>query len=112
MSQKRRKFSPEEKLAILKRHLVGRENVSDICEELKIHPNQFYKWQGDLFSQGGSFFKKDGLRHKERREMKSLKNENAKLTRRIEKKDNVIAEITSEFVELKKKAVEIFGEDG
>lgn len=49
-------------------------------------PSQFYKWQGDLFSQGGTFFKNDGLSHKERREMKFLKNENAKLTHHIEKK--------------------------
>ncbi len=41
MSGRRRKFSIEDKLQILKRHIVGKENVSDICEDINIHVNQF-----------------------------------------------------------------------
>ena len=102
MSGRRRKFSIEDKLQILKRHIVGKENVSDICEDINIHVNQFYKWQGDLFNQGPSFFKQDSGHHKDAREIKKLKHENQKLSSRLEKKDNVIAEITEEFVRLKK----------
>jgi transposase-like protein len=40
---KRRYFKASEKVSILKRHLVEREEVSAICEDLKIHPNQFYE---------------------------------------------------------------------
>jgi transposase-like protein len=45
MSKKqRRKFSGEEKVTILKRHLLNKDAVSDICDELSISPNQFYRW--------------------------------------------------------------------
>ena len=33
MRKKRHNYSPEEKVIILKRHLVGRETVSDLCDE-------------------------------------------------------------------------------
>jgi transposase-like protein len=38
---RRRRFTAAEKVAVLKRHLVGKEDVSAICEDLKLHPNQF-----------------------------------------------------------------------
>jgi transposase-like protein len=41
---KRRRFDDEEKVSILKRHLLKKEEVSDICEEIGIAPNQFYRW--------------------------------------------------------------------
>ena len=102
MSGRRRNFSIEEKLQILKRHLVGKENVSDICEDINIHVNQFYNWQGDLFNHGPSFFKQDSGLRKEAREVRNLKKDVQKLKAKIEKKDNVIAEITEEYVSLKK----------
>ena len=42
---KRRRFSEEQKVEALKRHLVGKEKISIICDNLQIHPNQFYEWQ-------------------------------------------------------------------
>ena len=53
---KRRYFKASEKVAILKRHLVEREEVSAICEDLKIHPNQFYEWQKLFFENGVKAF--------------------------------------------------------
>ncbi len=73
MSKKRRRFTSNEKLAILKRHFVEKEKISDICSELDIHVNQFYRWQGELFSQGMSFFQKEKSPNKELKELKELK---------------------------------------
>jgi len=42
MEHKRRHFSPEEKVAILRRHLLDKVPVSDLCDELGLQPNQFY----------------------------------------------------------------------
>jgi len=42
MRKKRHNYSPEEKVIILKRHLVGREPVSDLCDEYKLQPNILY----------------------------------------------------------------------
>ncbi|MBD3266148.1 hypothetical protein GF373_05715 [bacterium] len=37
MRKSKRKFEAEEKVAILKRHLCGKEAVSDICEEIGVN---------------------------------------------------------------------------
>ena len=39
----RKQYSPQEKVAILRRHLLDKEPVSQICDELKLNPNVFYK---------------------------------------------------------------------
>ena len=40
----RRQFSTEEKAAILRRHLVDKTPVADICNELSLQPSLFYQW--------------------------------------------------------------------
>ena len=49
MRKKRHNYSPEEKVIILKRHLVGRETVSDLCDEYQLQPNILYGWQKQFF---------------------------------------------------------------
>jgi transposase len=48
----RRRFGAAEKVAILKRHLVEKEETSRICKDLKTHPNQLYEWQKVFFDNG------------------------------------------------------------
>jgi transposase-like protein len=45
-------FTPEEKVAILRRHLVNKLPVSELCEELGLRPTMFYRWQKELFENG------------------------------------------------------------
>jgi transposase-like protein len=52
----RRHFTGQEKVAILRRHLVEKVPVSDLCEEHGIHPTLFYRWQKDWFEQGAVVF--------------------------------------------------------
>lgn len=52
----RRHFTGREKVAILRRHLVEKVPVSDLCEEHGIHPTLFYRWQKDWFEQGAVVF--------------------------------------------------------
>ncbi|MCC6933208.1 MAG: transposase, partial [Deltaproteobacteria bacterium] len=40
--KKRHRLSGKEKAEILKRHFVGGEEVSALCDEYKIHPTSFY----------------------------------------------------------------------
>lgn len=94
---RRRRFAAAEKVAILKRHLVGREEVSAICEELKIHPNQFYDWQRLFFENGVKAFEAD-----EQREETKLRCENEQLKAKLQRKDSVLAELMDEHVALKK----------
>jgi transposase len=56
---KRRHFSPHEKVAVFKRHLLERVPISAICEELKISPNMFYRWPQELFENAHLSFETD-----------------------------------------------------
>jgi transposase len=95
----RRHFSPEDKVAIIKRHLLEGVSVADLCEEIGLHPVQFYQWQKQFFEQGAAAFKSsrpDPSVTSNQREIDRLK---AKLAQ----KDSVIAEISQEYVSLKKE---------
>lgn len=108
----RKQRTPEEKMDILKRHLVGNENVSDICDEIGIHPNQFYKWQADLFSSASEVFGRKNSPKRQNSQFKRLEDEKNRLSKLLEKKDTVIAEITEDYVRLKKKNTDPFEING
>jgi transposase-like protein len=57
-----------QKVAILKRHLVEREDVTKICEKLKLHPTIFYDWQRKFFENGVKAFQSE-----DKQESKQLK---------------------------------------
>ncbi len=52
----RRHFSGEQKVAILRLHLLEGKPVSDICEEHAIVVNLFYSWQKQFFENGAAAF--------------------------------------------------------
>jgi transposase-like protein len=97
MEGKRRKFSAEEKVRILRRHLIEKIPVSDLCDEKGLHPTLFYKWQKEFFEHGAAAFERSNG-SKERR----LERENMALRGKIAHKDEVIAEIMESHVALKK----------
>lgn len=97
MTRKRRKFSGEEKVRILKRHLVDQDPISALCDEFGLHPTLFYKWQKDFFENGAAAFETKN-NTKDRR----LERENAALKAKLAQKDEVIAEIMESHVALKK----------
>ncbi|MBM4084775.1 MAG: transposase [Planctomycetes bacterium] len=43
----RRRFSPEQKVAILRQHLIEKVPVSALCDQHGLRPNQFYPPQAD-----------------------------------------------------------------
>ena len=99
MAEKRRKFSPEQKAAILREHLVDRTPVSDLCEKHGIHPPMFYRWQKQMFDQLPGLFVGGG-----RKSGDAAKARNRRLTEKLAQKDEVIAEIMAEFIASKKKS--------
>ena len=98
----RRQYSSEEKAKIVKRHLVGNEDVSDICVSLDIAPNMFYRWQKELIDNAAAAFevKKRGPKTDVR--VRKLEQKVEKLSDKLKHKDSVIAEITEDYVMLKK----------
>jgi transposase-like protein len=109
----RRKFTNEEKAAILRRHLVDKIPVSDLCEEHHIQPSLFYLWQRQVMENLGAAFESNGRgeRRSGREEAlaRTVEQLKADLTAReakLAKKDRVIAELSAEFIEAKKAAGE------
>ena len=102
MTKKRNHRSPEEKAALLRRHHVDKVPVTTICEEAGLQPSVFYQWQRELFARAAHVLGNappGGATSRER----ELEKKNAALTARLARKDQVIAEISQEYVELKKE---------
>ena len=99
----RRNFTPEQKVAILKQHLIDHKPVSDVCELHDLHPNQFYMWQRLFFENGAAAFAKPTNGKSRNPAEVKLK----KLEEQLARKDGVIAEITQEYVQLKKELGEL-----
>ena len=95
----RRHFSPEEKVGILKRHLVDKMAVSDLCDELDLQPRLFYRWQQELFENGASAFASDNSREGARQERRI-----GQLEDKLQRKNEVLSELMEEHVQLKKRA--------
>jgi transposase len=106
MSDKRtrRHFSPQEKVAVLKRHLLEKIPVSDLCDELDIYPTQFYAWLKEFFENGHAAFD-NGRKSKAEEDAKERKIE--QLQAKIQRKDSVLAELMEEHTLLKKDLGEI-----
>jgi len=58
MKKQRKHYTAEEKVAILRRHLLGQEPVSKLCDELELQPTVFYRWQKEFFENGAAAFDK------------------------------------------------------
>jgi transposase-like protein/transposase len=50
----RKSYSPQEKMAILRRHLVDKVSVLRLCTEFQLQPNVFYRWLKQLFDNGAA----------------------------------------------------------
>jgi transposase-like protein len=96
--KKRRNFTPEAKVAILKEHLVDKMPVSEVCDKHDLNPNHFYTWQKKFFENGAEAFRPK----KDDQATRQLKSKVDKLEKKLSKKDEVIAEIGEEYVKLKK----------
>lgn len=97
-----RKFTTEQKVAILRRHLVDKVPVSDLCNELGLQPSVFYKWQSQLFENLAGAFSTPAGDGPSKRE-KELAAKTKELEAKLAKKDHVIAEVTAELVATKKE---------
>ena len=97
MKKSRRHFTAEEKVALLRSHLVEKKSVSEICQEHHLQPTVFYRWQQELFENGTAAFQ----RNKDAEERRT-QDRISYLETRIQRKDEVLAELMMEHVALKK----------
>jgi transposase len=94
----RRQFSPEAKIKILRQHLVEKTPLSEVCEKHQITPTQFYQWQKTFLENGAAAFAKTASGRANSQAEQRL----AALQNKLQRKDEVIAEIMAEHILLKK----------
>lgn len=101
MVRTRRHFTPEQKVAVLRLHLLEKKPISDICQENEIAVNLFYLWQKQFFDNGTAAFEKNSKPRKATEDAKDRKI--AALEEKIQRKNEVLAELMEEHVQLKKE---------
>ena len=101
MPRQRRHFTPEQKVALLRLHLLEKKPVSDICQEHDISVTLFYLWQKQLFENGAAAFDNAGKRRKTGPDAKDRTI--AALQEKLQRKNEVLSELMEEHVQLKKE---------
>jgi transposase-like protein len=104
---KRKYFTPEQKVAIVRRHLLEKVPVSDLCEELGLHAPQFYNWQKQLFENGAGAFERRTNQANGRRQEDAQDRKIAQLEAKLANKNEVISELMEENVRAKKATGEL-----
>jgi transposase-like protein len=100
MKKQRKHYTPEERVATLRRHLQEKEPISNLCDELALQPTVFYRWRKEFFDNGVAAFQPRG------RPNHSAEQERIEyLEKKIQTKDEVLAELMAEHVALKKKTI-------
>ena len=100
MTQQRRHFSPEQKVALIRQHLVEKIPISEVCEKNGIAVNLFYLWQKQLFDNATAAFDKPGKRRKTDQDAKDRTI--VALQDKLQRKNEVLSELMEEHVQLKK----------
>jgi transposase-like protein len=81
---------------------VDKVPVSDLCDEYKLQPSVFYTWQRQLFEHMDAALGAAQTGRQPRREQE-LETRVKQLEGKLSKRDEVIAEISAEYVQLKKE---------
>ena len=102
MSAKRKQYTPQQKVSILRRHFIDGVAVSDLCDEYGIHPTVFYRWQKAFFENVAAAFQTQ-----QSQQEKQWKKQITTLESRLSQKNEVLAEVMEEHVRLKKSLGEI-----
>ena len=106
MANTRRNFTADEKARIIRKHLVDKVPVSELCEQFGIQPTVYYRWQKTFFENAAAALDPKGGR-KGQRMRKHEEERVAALEKKLDKKNEVLAELMEEHVALKKKLGEI-----
>jgi transposase-like protein len=102
MRKERKHYTGDEKVAILRRHLLDKVPVSDLCEEYGLQPTVFYRWQKEFFENGAAAFHgKSRVNHQGEQQRIEY------LEKKIQTKDEVLAELMAEHIALKKSLGEL-----
>ena len=87
---------------MLRRHLVEKVPVSQLCEEAKLQPTVFYRWLKQFFENGAAALERSNGRTAPARPDLKAQRRIAHLEARVQTKNEVLAELMEEHVALKK----------
>ncbi len=96
-SKTRRQFPPATKLQILKEGRTSNTPLSQVCEQYAISPTLFYQWE--RIAEQASLKAFDG----QQRGRKKLRPNEEQLLAEVQRLREVIAELSSENLQLKKR---------
>jgi transposase/putative transposase len=99
MGKIRKRYTPEEKVNILRELLEEGKPVSSVAEGNSVHPNLILNWRKQMFEGAIQTFE---IRRPEISE-KAFERQAKALEEQLQVKDNVIAELAQELLEIKKK---------
>ena len=97
----RKRFTDQEKVAILRLHLLDHVAISDLCDQHGIHPTMFYRWQKEFFENGAA------LEPRSRRPTDSKDQRITLLEQKLQRKNEVLSELMEEHIKLKKELGEL-----
>ena len=101
MKKERRHWTAEEKTQLLRRHLIEKIPVSKLCEEARLAPSLFHRWQEQLFVNAALAL--EGKRPERNQDVQRIE----KLEQKMGQKDEVLAELMAEHIALKKELGEL-----
>src|SRR6476660_9850069 len=95
MRKPRKNYTPVEKVVILRRHLIDRVPVSDVCDEYQLSPTLFYLWQKQFFENGPTAFERKNAAPESH-----LQRTIAALRDKLQRKNEVVADLIKEHIKL------------
>jgi transposase len=96
-----RRFTAQQKVAVVRLHLIEKKALSEVCQEHRIDPATFYRWQQELFEHGAAAL--EARSSASRADQAAKEKEIERLQERLRKRDEVLAELMQEHVQLKKE---------
>jgi len=102
-NQERQRFTPEEKVSILRRHRMEKVPIANRWEEDGLHPTVFYRWRKPFCEKGAAAFQN----HRPGMDRQRDAQRSAALEAKLRTKEEVLAELMEEHVALKKSLGEI-----
>jgi transposase len=102
MKKRRKHYTPEEKVAILRRHLLEGVPISDLCDGSGLQPKVFCRWQKEFFENGAAAFQQRGRTNDQPQQERIVY-----LEKKVQTKDEVLVELMAEHAVLKKRVREL-----
>lgn len=96
-------FTADQKAILVKRHLLEQVPISKLCDECGIRPATFHQWLQEFFANGAAAFAASSRGRGRPRKEYSEYQQICDLERKLAQRDEGMAQLLAEHIELKKK---------